>query len=299
MLPWIADAGRGGEIPPVFKDSGEGGFAFDTGVLRGKLHPDGKSLGLVSVVHIPSGKRLDSSNGLLSHYRVFTKGVRYGGGAWDWPSTATLNSDGSVEVFWAPADQRPFDMRAVYRWRDASTLDLETSVEARKDLVGFESFVASYFSEPFINCAVLGGVEQSGADSKPALMPAEAQYGTWQMFPRDDHAVALIKDGRWKLEPNPVDWKIRPFSAPVGVRRDPVGGLAVALMSLAEDCFAVACPHQAEGHRSLYFSLFGRDLKVGEKAAARMRLKVGYSPSPNELAGWFVSHAAEQASRAR
>jgi hypothetical protein len=33
------------------------------------------------VVHVPTGARLDRSNGLLSHYRVFTRGVRHGGGA--------------------------------------------------------------------------------------------------------------------------------------------------------------------------------------------------------------------------
>ncbi|MHC1770038.1 MAG: hypothetical protein AB9869_38110 [Verrucomicrobiia bacterium] len=296
MLLWDARS-EGAEPAPVFKGMGDGGFAFDTGVLRGKLHPDGKSLGLVSVVHVPSGKRLDSSNGLLSHYRVFTKGVRYGGGAWDWPSEASLTPDGAVEIRWAAADRRPFAMRAVYRWRDTRTLDLETVVEANADLAGFESFVASYFSEPFVSCAVLGGVDRSSSNLRPTLLPAEPQHGAWQMFPRNQDAVALIQDGRWKLEPHPVDWTIRPFTPPAGVRRDPSDGLSVTLMSLRADCFAVSSPHEAEGHRSLYFSLFGRDVKAGGRATARMRLIVTPSTTASEIAGWYAAYSAEQASR--
>ncbi len=297
-LLWSARA-DGAEPAPVFKDTGDGGFAFDTGVLKGKLHPNGKSLGLVTVIHVPSGKRLDSSNGLLSHYRVFTKGLRYGGGAWDWPSTASLTPNGAVEIRWAAADRRPFTMRAIYKWRDAKTLDLETVVEANADLAGFESFVASYFSEPFVNCAVLGGVDRSGSNSRPALLPAKPEHGAWQMFPRDQEAVSLIQDGRWKLEPNPVDWTIRPFTPPAGVRRDPQDGLTVTLMSLRADCFAVSSPHEAEGHRSLYFSLFGRDLKAGERATARMRLIVAPSATAPEIAGWYVAYSGEHAARPR
>src|SRR5947209_3342768 len=68
----------------AFEADGAGGFRFDTGTLRGSLHTGGKSLGLTGVIHVRSGIRLDRSNGLLSHYRVFSKGVRYDGGAWDW-----------------------------------------------------------------------------------------------------------------------------------------------------------------------------------------------------------------------
>ncbi|MGC8988614.1 MAG: hypothetical protein ACP5MD_00665, partial [Verrucomicrobiia bacterium] len=69
----------------VFSPAADGGFEFDTGVLRGRLAKGAKPLGLTDVVHVPTGARLDGSNGLLSHYRVFTRGKRYGGGAWDWP----------------------------------------------------------------------------------------------------------------------------------------------------------------------------------------------------------------------
>jgi len=39
-----------------------------------------------------------------------------------------------------------------------------------------------------------------------------------------------------------------------------------------DGCFAVASPHELEGHYSTYFSLFGRDLRAGESATATVRM---------------------------
>ena len=139
---------------PVFVASGTNEFTFDTGVLKGKLRAGGKSTGLSSVVHLPTGLTIDSSMGLLSHYRVFSAKKRYGTAAWDWPSEATLGGDGSVEVRWSSADDRPFELRAVYRWAAPDTLDLETSVQAKTNLAKFESFLASYFADGFTNSCV-------------------------------------------------------------------------------------------------------------------------------------------------
>ena len=44
-------------------------------------------------------------------------------------------------------------------------------------------------------------------------MPADKSAGVWQAFPRDDQAVSIIQDGRWKFQPNPVDWVIMPHLA--------------------------------------------------------------------------------------
>ena len=44
--------------------------------------------------------------------------------------------------------------------------------------------------------------------------------GDWQTFPRDDEAVRIASDGRWKRPPNPVNWSIMPrLAAPLAVRR--------------------------------------------------------------------------------
>ncbi|MBM3883360.1 MAG: hypothetical protein FJ387_27240 [Verrucomicrobia bacterium] len=259
----------------AFTAAADGGFRFDTGVLAGKLRAGGKSLGLTEVVHRPSGLRLDRSNGLLSHYRVFTVGQRYGGGAWDWPSHATLRSDGSVDVQWPATTERPFTLQAAYRWYDEATLDVETRVLAVEALAGFEVFQASYFSEAFRQSLVYAHAGPDGAGGSE-LVSADGEAGEWQMFPRADSDVPRISDGRWQLMPNPVTWRLRSrFRLPIGLRCAPEHGVAAVMLAHPEDCFAIATPHQTEGHYSMYFSLFGGEVPAGHAARARTRLVIG------------------------
>ena len=256
-----------------FQPAGTNGFAFDTGVLRGKLRADGKSKGLSAVIHVPSGMVLDSSQGLFSHYRVFTTNHRYGTAAWDWPSEAALAADGSVEVRWPAAADRPFELSAVYRWAAPNALNLETRVQAQTNLAKFESFLASYFAEGFTNAAVWVRPDGQGTGR---FMRAEQSCGHWLAFPRDEAAAWIIQDGRWKYAPSPVDWVIMsPLAQPLGGRRCPANGLQALLMSPPQDCFAVLTPFETEPHRSMYLSLFGRDVKAGETARARARLVIG------------------------
>ena len=277
----------------AFSASGTNEFAFDTGVLKGKLRAEGNSRGLSSVVHLPTGATLDSSMGLFGHYRVFTANKRYGTAAWDWPSVAKLRRDGSVEVRWPSAADRPFELRAVYRWAAPNILDLETSVQANTNLVKFESFLASYFAEGFTNSCVYA---QSTA--QPGLETADKSYGIWQAFPRDDQAVSIIQDGRWKILPNPVDWTIRPHLAkPLGVRRCPANGVSVLLMSPPRDCFAVLTPFEAEPHRSMYLSLFGKDLKAGETVGARARLMTASNLADTQIVRACESYLREVSSK--
>lgn len=267
----------------AFVPAGTNGFTFDTGVLRGKLRAEGKSRGLSSVVYVPTGTRLDSSMGLFGHYRVFSANQRYGGGAWDWPSEAKLGLDGSVEIRWPADAERPFELGATYRWAAADILDLETRVQAKTNLVKFESFLASYFVPDFTNSQVWVS-ELPGKPGTRVFMSAEQRFGTWLTFPRDDVAVGIIRDGRWKFPPSPVDWVIMPrLAAPLGVRRAPATGLTAVVMSLPSDCFAVMTPHQTEGHYSIYLSLFGRDLRSGETARARARLVIGGKLTEEEV----------------
>lgn len=264
-------AGQPGNRNLAFSAAGTNGFTFDTGVLKGRLRAGGKSTGLSSVVHLPTGATLDSSMGLFGHYRVFSANKRHGTAAWYWPSDAELRQDGSVEVHWPAAEDRPFELRAIYRWAAPDTLDLETSVQAKTNLAKFESFLASYFAEGFTNACVY-----VRSNSQAWLMSAEKSDGIWQAFARDDQAASIIQDGRWKFPPSPVDWVIRPHLAkPLGIRRCPANDLRALLMSPPEDCFAVLTPYDTEPHRSMYLSLFGKDLKAGETARARARLIIG------------------------
>jgi hypothetical protein len=252
----------------AFKAGNSNEFTFNTGSLRGTLRAGGASKGLTSVVHIPTGVRLDSSMGLFSHYRMLGANTRYGTAGWFWPSEAKLQADGAVEEFWPAAPEHPFELKAVYRWVSANALELETTVKAYTNLNRFECFLASYFTPDFTNSIVY-------VEGKK-LMHAQKEAGAKQAFPRDTAGIEMIQDGRWEYEPYPIDWVIMPkLEKPMGIRRAPGLGITAVLMGRPEECFAVYTPHETEGHFSMYLGFFGRDLKAGGKGTARARLLIG------------------------
>jgi hypothetical protein len=258
-------------------------FSFDTGVLRGKLHADGMSKGLSAVLHVPTGVELDRSLGLCSHYRVFTANKRYGVAAWEWDSHAQLASDGSVVVDWPATGERPFELHARYHWAAPNALDVETTVVAITNLQKFESFLACYFVPSFSNSLVYVR-ELPIKPGIPGFMAAERNLGPWLAFPRDASAMQIIRDGRWKLLPNPVDWVLMPpLAKPIAVRRAPSTGLTSVLMSPPNECFAVCMPEQNDPHYSLYLSLFGQDVPAGQSLQARARLLIGISLSDADI----------------
>jgi hypothetical protein len=252
----------------------DGGFSLDTGLLRGRLRAGGQSLGLTRVQHVPTGLRIDRSQGWLSHYCVFTPGIRYGAGAWDWPSTAALRPDGSVTVNWPVAEARPFGLQAHYKWVSGRAIEVQTTVHAARDVQGFETFLASYLDVGFTNAFVRVLAQENAS---PTWIRLEPRLGDWLMFPRDADARRLSEDGRWTLEPHPVAWVLPAGFAtpqPAAARQARAAGLSVELAATDDGCFAVASPHELEGHYSTYFSLFGRDFRAGESARATVRLSL-------------------------
>lgn len=272
----------------AFSAGEDGQYTFDTGVLQGLLQPGGKAQGLASVVHVPSGTRLDQGAGIFSFYRVFTTDRRYGAMAWDWPSMSKLLPDGAVEVTRPAATDRPFDLTAVYRWTGPATLDLEVTVKAVEDLGGFEIFVASYFDKLLASPYVY---DSAGPEGKPGFVLATKSDGDWQLFPRDDKVLAMVHDGRWTKPPYPLNWAIRPpFAAPLCFRRNADESLAVAIMSPATDCIAISTPYEGETHYSLYPSLFGRNVEAGRSAKARARFIVTTETADRDILNLYQDY---------
>jgi hypothetical protein len=251
------------------------GLHFDTGVLKGTLGENGKSLGLRPVTHVAANVQMAGAFGILSPYRMLTSDARFGTAARDWASKAELLADGAASVHWSPDEIHPLEMTGVYRGAADDTLDLRLTVKPQRDLRRFELFLASYFNGfP----AALAYAPQPAAENRrpPPFTEAVKARGDWQTFPRDAAAAAIYGDGRWARPPNPVTWKMMPrLAAPLALRRDAQSGLAAVLMSRPGDCFAVSMPYGEEGHRSVYLSLFGGDLKAGQAASAAARLVIG------------------------
>lgn len=273
----IRSAARSG-----FENGEDGAYTFDTGVLAGVLRKEGRSVGLVPVTHKPSGATIAAGEGLFNHYRVFTRGTRYGYGARRWPSTSELTRDGVVVVHWPVTPDRPFELWARYSWAAPNALDLVTVTRAERKLEAFEVFLASYYPETFADSRVWSHDPRDGTG--PKFVSADRELGVMLAFPRDDLSAGIIEDGRWALEPHPIEWTPMPtFDKPIAIRRNPESGVTVVSMTRAEGCFGVFTPHGKEKHFSNYMSLFGRDLEAGETASVRSRLIVLANPSNAQI----------------
>ena len=266
-----------------FVQAEAGSFTFDTGVLTGILRHEGESIGLVPVTHMADGAEITDGAGLFNHYRVFTRGKRYGYGARHWPSTAALHTDGSLEVLWPVTSERSFEQRANYSWASPNTVDLVTVVRAEARLEAFEVFLASYYRPPFVDSRVWASRDPRG-DDKEGFVSADQYLGVWLAFPRDERAAEVIGDGRWELEPHPLAWSMMPnYALPLAIRRDPDFGLTVIVIALRDDCFGIFTPYSEESHYSNYTSFFGHDIEAGERASARSRLVVVPDPTEAEI----------------
>ncbi len=305
VLGWMTMAALAG--PCQYSVSGErqrlafqagertGLFKFDTGELWGVLRLDGKRAGIERLVHVGSGLEVTYGGGhvgLLSPYRVFSTGRRYGRAARDWPCQPRLLPNGGIEVRYPPADNHPLSLTMRFRWSAQNTLDLEVGVKPLQDMPDFELFMSSYFAKGFA-AAVYLQPNRYEPGAKPRFMSIDYHplfAGNYMIFPRDRVAARIVLDGRWEIAPNPVQWCItRWLAAPIATRRHAASGLVAVLMARPEECFAIATPYERDppdgvaGHRSLYFCLFGRGLKAGEMAHAHMRLIVATSMSNEQI----------------
>ena len=271
----------------AFKPDLEKDFVrFDTGALRGRMRLNGTSQGMVELIHKATAMAIAQGGGLpgvLSFYRIFSTGTRYGHAARDWTTVHHLNPDGSLRVRWPAAPEHPLEITAMFRWTAPDTLDLETTVQPERDMPQFELFLSSYFTASFR--ALIYVKPNLFARGEPAFIPAEVNPmvdGSYLIFPRDREAILRIFDRRWELPPDPVQWSVtRWLGAPLAMRRDERSGITTLLMAPPQDCFAVAMPYNktppdgVAGHQSLYLSLFGQDISAGQTARARTRLVVG------------------------
>ncbi len=293
MVAWLLLAGTAVAAPPAlsFKPADTAGeYSFATGTLEGVLRGEGKSLGLLPFTHTPSKTPIVKWPGVFTYYRLFTTNKRYGESARETPSEATLLPDGALQVHWAAAPERPFDLTGIYRWTDVKTLDLETVVTAKQELPDFEVFLSSYFAEGFPATAAYATGEE-----KPGFVMSDHDLGKWHMFPRDKAAVDIVQDGRWTIPPSPVDWVVRPnFAAPLLYRANPEAKLAAVIMAPPEDCFALFTPCRGEAHRSMYLALFGRTIAAGETARAHARFTLIENPSEAAILDEYRSYLAQR-----
>jgi hypothetical protein len=83
------------------------------------------------------------------------------------------------------------------------------------------------------------------------------------------------------------------MAKPIAVRRGSKETPTAILMAPPDDCFAISTPYEGEGHYSVYFSLFGRDIEAGQTARARLRLVVTKVDSNREILKLYQHYIKE------
>ncbi len=277
--------------PLAFQDDGQGNLVFNTGVVRGTLKKDGLSSTLKSLTFLDGNTAIDTHHGLLVPYRFLTPQKRYGFGSWEWPRTGRLQEDGSAVLRWEKADERPFAFSVAYAWKAADTLDMTVVFTPSTALQKFELFFGSYFPSAG---KVAAYVKDTG-DGKRGFRAASPDKGTMQLFPRDDQALELVRDGRWTFPPGPNNWVIHPgLAAPLGIRADPQSGVTVVFMAPPEDCFAVSAMVPPNGGGAFYLSLFGKDLQKGQSLTGRARLVFGKNLTDAQVVQAYEKYVARR-----
>ena len=267
----------------AFHSDSAGAWQFDTGVVQGHAAADGLGFGLQRVRYDSKNSLLSRSVGLVNVYRVFSDGKRYGEAGWKWPTQAAVDPSGALTITSKAQPGRPFALSVRYQWKEPRTLDVQVTVKPNQTLHGFETFLASYFDKSF-NQAAAYVKRQQGAKEEPGFLRADTRLGDWLVFPRDQAAMRIVNDGRWRLLPHPVDWIEMPeLQQPLAYRRQSDGGITGVLMAPKKDCFAIAMPYETEPHHSVYLSLFGYDIPAGKIAKARARLLFLEAPSKQQI----------------
>jgi hypothetical protein len=284
-----------------FTETEPGIFAFDTGVVRGRLQADGRHQGIVSLVDIETGTELVHGAGAMSLYRVFSGSTRFCDAARNWPVASSVLYDGSVDLRFPTSETHPMTIVARFVWSASDALDLELSVVSEQAVPDFELFLSSYFSNDMKGAVYVQ--PNYFASGEPEMLPTDVNPmvdGAYLAFPRDDEAVRKIFDGRWDQPPHPVQWAItRRYAGAMAIRRSEASGVTVAMAAPVEDCFAVLLPYDKtppdgpSSHASLYLSLFGGDLEPGETSTARSRLYIGRNMTDEEVIERYQTYISD------
>ena len=269
-----------------FQSAGNGVYSFDTGIVKGKMQAEDGMQGIFTLVDVKTGLEFaygKDNPGLFSYYRMFSTNKRYGEAMRDWPRSAKLLPGGALQIIWQALPEHPVEIKATLQWNNAETLDLVTEVIPQKDMPKFEVFLSNYWNKDFRSYVYAKPGFHSGG--KPGFIPADVTplvLGNYVAFPRDLKSAQIIYDGRWDYAPNPVQVCLSQlFEYPLCMKKDNRNGLTFVMMSRKEDCFSIVTPYNMDppdnvsGHYSLYFSLFGNDLKAGESVKACTRFVVG------------------------
>ncbi len=290
-----------------------GELSFRTAGLEGTMLADGRRHGVTRLVHRPSGVELTGGPGpLLALYRILCRDG-WLGEAREMRHAVEAGDDG-LRLVWEPRALHLARLEAYFQVRSDDALDLEVTVTGCAAYEAYEVFLSNYFHPAL----------RSGGYVRPSGEPPEAQCAgmvqiepeahpvfrnLYVTLPRDEAAAHLFTDGRWQRGRHWTRFlPARYYSRPMGYYRHQAANVDVLIMGLEADVPAVSMayapgdfgPDHVSDHHSLYFSLWGRDLRPGARWCTKLRLVVGaWGGDPNEHLRHWQAFAAEAAATGR
>lgn len=233
-------------------------------------------------VHAPEGavgaKR--RHQGHLNLYRVYAGTETLGSLRDDLAKAEELEN--GARLTWAATANRPFEVIATWRLTGPAQIDLDIVAIPTRDLSNFEILPASYCPVEMVKSVYLMGSD--GPEPKIVKTPADPEQAKlYPFYPMGEaERDAQLRSGRteseWKW---PTSIEDKNASLPIVFANDEK--TEIILMGDPKSVSAVcATPRPDSGdptewnsvgqHSALYLSLFGRDVKAGEKLTARARL---------------------------
>lgn len=243
----------------------------------------GKSHHFSNVIHKPTGLKISpdgdrmAGTGMLNFFRVLIEGAYLTELRFEEPLLEP--TEDGITFTWMPTIRRHVKVKIKFTFRQPNIIDMDMWVETLTNYPGFEILLSAYMA-PGFESGVYVAKEEFGAieAEQIRLVDQPMIHGIWPFFPRDEAGANLLTDGRHQK--GRWFWRMaigRRYAMPLAFfSKNKVDAI---LMGRPEDVYAVGATYKGDaenddvaGHRSLYLSLFGENLKAGEGRHTQMRM---------------------------
>lgn len=271
----------------------------------------GKSHHFSNVVHKPSGVRISpdgermAATGMLNFFRVLIQGGYLTELRVEEPLLE--ESKDGITMIWKPTIRRQAKVKVQFTFREPNIIDMDLWVESLANYPGFEILLSAYLAAGFESGVYVAKEEFGGVEPQQIrLMDQPMIHGIWPFFPRDEAGAHLLTDGRHQK--GRWYWRMaigRRYGIPLVFFSK--NGIDAILMGRMQDVYAVGATYKGDaendpvaGHRSLYLSLFGEDLKAGEGRHTQMRMVIGdFGSDPGKHMELYQTFINEMSSKPR
>jgi len=183
--------------------------------------------------------------------------------------------DNGVRLVWHSSTTHRAQLELLYTFGEPNVVDMRFTAQAEDHYPDYEVLVALYAapgSKPglYVN-------DREKPMVQIALTDHAAIHGLYTFFPRDEHAIQVLSDGRGGRR---YGWQHgfgRHYAKPLVYRS--LGEIDLVMMGPTADVQAVGLTYGGDHdgvarHESAYLSYFGKDLHKGESLVSRARLVI-------------------------